>query len=137
MLDEFYTNNKYFGVGTGSAKHWIQSPSNIYRDSFTLTHNDFLLLLCESGIIGISIFVFSLLSILGKCIHYSRCENIKVKYQSYACLGMTMATICHLYLENCMNSFGFCILYLYYAMFSRQVVLYKKEKYLCSNIMYK
>lgn len=121
LLDEIYAKNKMMGAGTGSVKQFIQSSSNTYQGSFMLTHNDFLLMLCENGILGLSIFIVSLMDIIKKSVHYSRHGDRRVRFQSYACLGMTMATICHLFFENCVNTFGFCILYIYYGMFCRQV----------------
>ena len=127
VLDEIYSKNKFIGIGTGSLKHWIQSPSNTYNHSFQLTHNDLLLMLCEGGLVGVSIFALSVLAMLRKCIHYSESANKKVRVQSYACLGMTVATVCHMFFENCVNTFGFCMLYVYFAMFCKQVTIYKRE----------
>lgn len=125
LIDNVYKNNEIMGAGTGAVKDYIQSPRNPDRDSFLLVHNDFLLLLCENGIIGIVLFTQFFITILFRIIKYSKSKVPIVKNMSYGMLVMLVTIICHLYFENCLNTFNFCIFFAFYALFNRVIKLHK------------
>lgn len=56
LMNRFYNNNPIAGCGLGTVKHFMSSSDNIHREYFMLVHNDYLQLLCETGIIGISLY---------------------------------------------------------------------------------
>jgi O-antigen ligase len=127
LIDNVYKNNEIMGAGTGAVKDYIQSPRNPDRDSFLLVHNDFLLLLCENGLIGIALFSLFLITIIFRIIKHSKSKVPIVKNMSYGMLVMLVTIICHLYFENCLNTFNFCVFFAFYALFIRVIKLHKRN----------
>lgn len=128
LLEEVYEDNQIMGAGTGSVKAFIQSPKNENQRYFSLVHNDFLVILCENGLIGLSLFVAFLLRIMFRCIKYANSNNKDVKFMSLGCLSMLVATSCHMFFENCVNSLGLSMLFMFYALLNRLILLNSKCK---------
>lgn len=123
LLDEVYEDNQIMGAGTGSVKAFIQSPKNENQRYFSLVHNDFLVILCENGLIGLSLFIAFLLRIMFRCFKYANSNNRDIKYMSFGCFSMLIATSCHMFFENCVNSLGLSMLFMFYALLNRLVSL--------------
>lgn len=123
LLEEVYEDNQIMGAGTGSVKAFIQSPKNENQRYFSLVHNDFLVILCENGLIGLSLFIAFLLRIMFRCFKYANSNNRDIKYMSFGCFSMLIATSCHMFFENCVNSLGLSMLFMFYALLNRLVSL--------------
>lgn len=121
MYDRFHRTAPILGVGQGTVKAYLQSDQNEFRDAFSLMHNDWLLLLCELGIIGTSFLLLFFLSMIWKCIKYSSFQYPKdMRLIAVTCAASVFSTMTHMFFENCMNSFvlstclAFCAIFNYY-----------------------
>lgn len=128
MLDEFYLRHPFVGAGTGAVKSFVQSDKNLFKDAFCLIHNDWLLVLCETGIVGVLLLLLFFISIFRKCKKYSSREYPKeLRIISATCAGTMVSTVMHMFLENCMNSFVFSTFFVFYAIFNFYIRLYRQS----------
>ncbi|SEE52446.1 O-antigen ligase [Prevotella sp. lc2012] len=132
MIDKYYEKAPYIGAGQGSVKAFLQSDQNEFKRAFPLMHNDWLLLLCEIGIIGTSFLLIFFGGIIRKCIRYSSKRYPKdLRLMAVACAASVFSTMTHMFFENCMNSFTlstclvFCAIFNYYI---RSYQSFKQEK---------
>ena len=104
----------------------INSNKNEYKDTFALMHNDWLLVLCEMGLIGFSLLLLFILNILRKCIKYSASKYpMNLRLMSAACAGSVVSTMIHMFFENCLNSFVFSISFVFYALLNLIIRKYR------------
>ena len=88
--------------------------------------NDWILILCEQGLIGVSILILFMIGVLRKCIEYSSKRYPKdLRLISAACAGSFASTITHMFFENCMNTFVFSTSFVFYALLNFYVRRYK------------
>ena len=128
--NKFYGKSPYWGVGQGTVKAYIQSNKNEYKDTFSLMHNDWLLILCEQGMIGVSLMLIFFVGIFRKCIKYSSKRYPKdLRLLSSACAGSYASTMIHMFFENCMNTLVFSTSFMFYALLN----IYVRRFYLYSN----
>ncbi|WP_455587182.1 O-antigen ligase family protein [Bacteroides sp.] len=74
----FYNNNKMTGSGTGSVQNYMYS--NIVFGGLKMPHNDYLQMKCDNGIIGITLYILTIFSIIIHCfIEYNKKNNTAVK----------------------------------------------------------
>ena len=132
VLDKYYEKSPYFGAGLGTVKSFLQSNKNDYREAFSLMHNDWLLVLCELGIVGVSLLLSFFIIVLRKCVKYSsRVYPIDLRFVSAACAGSAVSTMIHMFFENCTNSFIFSTFFVYYAILNYYITQYKRKRKLC------
>lgn len=129
VLDKFYKQSPVFGSGLGTVKAYLQSNQNEYRRTFSLMHNDWLLVLCEHGIVGVLCLLLFMISMLRRCIIFSaRRYPRDLRLISAACAGSVVSTMIHMFFENCMNSFIFSTTFVFYGIFQACVREYAKTK---------
>ena len=122
LLKNIYTESPCVGQGTGAVKSFIQSKKNVYKDSFLLVHNDWLLVLCEMGLVGVSLLLIFFIGVFRRCIKYSSSKYPKrMRLISATCAGSVICTMIHMFFENCMNSFIFPIFFIIYAIFDSSI----------------
>lgn len=124
VLEKYHKKAPVLGVGMGTVKAFLQSDQNSYKHVFSLMHNDWLLVLCEQGIIGVLLLLLFMLSILRKCIKYSSRRYPKeLRLMSASCAGSVVSTMIHMFFENCMNSLIFSTTFVFYAI----LIIYIRE----------
>lgn len=122
MVENFFQKKPLFGAGQGTVKAYLQSDKNDYRREFSLMHNDWLLLLCEIGIVGTSFILLFFLDIIRKCIKYSSVRYPReLRLISVACAASVFSTMLHMFLENCMNSFVLSTCLVFCAIFNYNI----------------
>ena len=121
MYDMFYKQSPVLGVGQGTVKAYLQSDRNEFKKAFPLMHNDWLLLLCELGILGTSFLLLFFLRMIWKCVKYSSLHYPHdLRLMAVVCASSIFSTMTHMLFENCMNSFtlstclAFCAIFNYY-----------------------
>ena len=93
---------------------------------FSLMHNDWLLVLCETGIVGTSFLLLFFLGIIKKCIIYSSKKYPKdLRLIAAACSSSIISTMVHMFFENCMNSFVISTSFVFFAIFNFYVREYE------------
>ena len=117
IYNHFFLENKWVGAGLGTVKGWLLSPEN-YTGSFELLHNDWLHLLCETGLIGMSFLMFFYIGLFKKtikCFYSKRSYDTRLLALSLACV--TVGTMVHMFFENSLGGFGYSIPFLYSCFF--------------------
>lgn len=128
LYDKFVEKNPYFGAGVGSVKSFVQSNKNEYKSSFFMVHNDWLLILCEMGIVGVLLLLLFFIYALAKCVKYSsRSYPIVLRLVSSITAGNLACTMLHMFFENCTNSFVFPISFVFYAVLVNYVKIYERR----------
>ena len=126
--NEFYLESPVFGAGTGSVKSFMQSEDNPFIKDFQLMHNDWLLMICETGLVGVLLLLLFFITILRQCIRYSSSNYPRdLRLMSAACAGSVAGTMTHMFFENCMNSFVFSTTFVFYAIFNFYVSHYAHD----------
>ena len=128
VIDKFYINHESIGCGLGTLKGYMVSPKNENRVAFTLLHNDWLHLLCETGKIGVCLLAGFFILFLFKAFKYSSSkypENIRII--SACCAGVIISTCIHMYFENCINSIIFFMPFVFLRIFQVCLDDYKKN----------
>ena len=103
--ENYYEPNPITGCGIGTLKNYMDSSRNPLRKAFTLLHNDWLHILCETGLIGTILLVLFFFSLLRKSYKYSS-HKYPDDLRLIACCtaGVITTVIIHMYFENCVNS---------------------------------
>lgn len=119
MWEKYYEKSPFWGAGQGTVKAYLQSDKNEYEDTFSLMHNDWLLILCEQGITGVVLLIFFMIGIIKRCIEYSAKKYPKdLRLISAVCAGSIVSTMIHMFFENCMNTFIVSTSFVFYAIFN-------------------
>lgn len=129
VIDKFYEGNELFGCGSGTMKGFLTSSKNSFSDVFLLIHNDWLHLLCETGIIGVFLLATSFMAMLIQSYKYSnRKYNMSIRLLA-CCVGGTITSTCiHMYFENCINSIVFSMPFIMYAILCKEIVILSYRK---------
>ena len=110
-MNAFY-ENPIFGVGVGKFAS--------YTGEVTAVHNTYLQVLCEQGIVGITLYVFPLLIGVFSTIYTIKTTNIEspgMKYYKFS-LFIQMTYILYAFTENVnINMFGYVIYYIAFATY--------------------
>ncbi len=88
-LKRFYEPHKLTGSGVGVASEWLKVRS-VQHKGAALLHNDYVLIMCETGLIGLSLFILFSVIVLVTCI-YSIFVNNKHFWVSIMA-GLTIAS---------------------------------------------
>lgn len=108
LLEKFYVGNELIGSGTGNVKSWLVSSDNWYREHFMRVHNDWLQILCESGLIGVSLLSLMFINMYRKTYITYHSSNVPFTRMISIVMAMSITvTIIHLFFENCMGVVGF------------------------------
>jgi len=128
LFEEFYSIHPYIGSGVGSVKSFVQSDQNVYKESFYLVHNDWLLLLCETGLVGVLLLLLFFIRVFIKCKKYSSKKYpFETRLMAASCAGVLTCTMMHMFFENCMNSFVFPTLFVFFAILNSYIRQYRNQ----------
>ena len=126
VWDKYFQKSPYLGAGQGSVKAYLQSDKNEYKMTFSLMHNDWLLILCEQGMIGVLLLLVFFGGLLRRCIKYSAKRYPRdLRLMSAACAGSVVSTMNHMFFENCMNTFIVSTSFVFYALLNVYIRRYK------------
>ena len=126
VWDKYFQESPYLGAGQGSVKAYLQSDKNEYKMTFSLMHNDWLLILCEQGMIGVLLLLVFFGGLLRRCIKYSAKRYPRdLRLMSAACAGSVVSTMNHMFFENCMNTFIVSTSFVFYALLNVYIRRYK------------
>lgn len=121
-LYKFYIDNKVTGCGLGTLKGFMTSSDNEFQSHFLLLHNDWLHLLCETGIIGIFLLGGFFINIFILSFKYSKKDNsIETRILSCCCAGTAASTITHMYFENSLNTMTYTMAFVFYSLLVCQI----------------
>ena len=121
VFNTFYVGHEWFGSGLGTVKDWLLSPKNT-TGSFDLLHNDWLHLLCETGLIGIILLILFYINIFKntfKIYHSSMSKDTQLIALAFACVSV--ATMVHMFFENSLGGFGYSIPFIYACLYSKSL----------------
>lgn len=125
----FYEEHELIGSGTGRVQKYMYTEATGFRKGGQI-HNDFLVLMCDNGLIGLSLY---LLSALGAFIH---CVYIYHKQSSSAVLRMCaivagsslLGVVVTMYSDNTL-SYSMATLSYPWGLYGMTLGLKKKEDY--------
>lgn len=121
MYELYFVPNKFEGCGLGTAKGFMVSDKNPFRQHFILMHNDWLHILCETGIIGVFLLLIFFFYILYLSFKYTS-KKYKIDIRVIACCcGCSIFTASiHMFFANCINSIGLSVPFIFYAILLRR-----------------
>lgn len=126
--ENYYEPNPIIGCGIGTLKNYMDSPQNPLRTSFTLLHNDWLHILCETGLVGIILLVLFFCSVFGKAYKYSLYKYPNdLRLISCCAAGVFTTTIIHMYFENSVNSIIFFMPGIFAAILDVSIKEYRNK----------
>ena len=82
----FYKDHELIGSGTGRVQKYMYTEATGFRRGGQI-HNDFLVLMCDNGLVGLSLYLLSVISAFVHCIYIYH----KKHYPSYIKLGSLVA----------------------------------------------
>lgn len=105
----FYENNKLIGSGTGRVQKYFYTEIIGFGRGGQL-HNDFLLMLCDNGLIGFVLYILSYLGVLLHCTWiYKQTNNRELKALSLTAGASLCGVLITLYSDNSV-SYSMCTL---------------------------
>jgi O-antigen ligase len=105
VTQKFYINKEYLGSGLGTMKKFLISEDNKNRRFFLILHNDYLHLLCETGLIGLFLWVVFYLSIFISLLKsILKNKNVLLRYSSLMNLGAFLSLGLIMYYANVVSS---------------------------------
>lgn len=120
VYDKFYMTSPIIGIGLGNLKHYLASKENPLQESFTLLHNDWLLLLCETGIVGVILLTVFFLNVL-RVVHlytWIKKGNTEIHYSAIMAISCLFANAFHMYYVNALsNPLWFCNSFIFIGIF--------------------
>lgn len=109
LVTPFYENNKLTGAGTGRVQTFFYTEIIGFGRGGQL-HNDFLLMLCDNGLIGFSLYILSYLGALFHCMNiYRKTRNPYTKTLSLTAGAALCGVLVTMYSDNSV-SYSMCTL---------------------------
>ena len=101
-LNNYYKGSEWKGSGLGVLQEFLYSDQNPW--TITAVHNDYVQILCDTGLIGLSLYILALLSIIThSLVVYFRARSQLVKMASFIA-GVGLASMLStLYTDNVVN----------------------------------
>lgn len=132
VIDNFYKGNVWIGEGPGTLKGWMMDPSkNEHIEHFQRAHNDWLQILYESGLIGVSFLLFMFCGLFRYCYKYYTNFRLSesLRLISLACAMVSITTIVHMFFENCLGDAGYAMPAFFSALLFRHIELERNRTY--------
>lgn len=127
MVMPFYEDNKLIGAGTGRVQKFFYTEIVGFGRGGQL-HSDFLLMLCDNGLIGFFLYVLSYLGALFHCTTiYRRTNDRYTKALSITAGAALCGVLVTLYSDNSV-SYSMCTLSYPWGLYGMVLGLYKREK---------
>lgn len=78
LQEHFFYDKKIAGSGTGCVQNYMYS--NVVYGGLKMPHNDYVQIMCDNGIIGLVIYLFTIISIAIHCfIEYNKKNKVEIK----------------------------------------------------------
>lgn len=125
-VTHFYEDNKVIGAGTGRVQKFFYTEIIGFGRGGQL-HNDFLLMLCDNGLIGLLLYLLSYLGVLFHCTWiYRRTNNSDLKALSLTAGAALCGVLITLYSDNSV-SYSMCTLSYPWGLYGMVLGLKKVE----------
>lgn len=127
VYDMFFVGHEIKGSGLGSMKRYMTSDDNEYKDAFMILHNDYLHLACETGAVGVTLWLFFYLAIVLKVRNgIRRIQKTIVVYSGLSALCGFVAIAFVMFFANVVSSpFLFVQPFILFGFFLKIVKLHK------------
>lgn len=123
----FFDPHKLTGSGTGRIQTYFYTEATGWQRGGQL-HNDFLVLLCDNGIIGLSLFAFAYLAIMCHClIIHKRTDNKWIKLCSLTAGSALIGVMITMYSDNTI-SYSMCTLGYPWGLYGMALGMYRREQ---------
>lgn len=126
LMDKFYHNgHETIGSGTGSVQNYMYN--NFIYGGLKVPHSDFVQMLCDNGIIGIALYISTLLmTVIHSFVIFTRTRNTALKICAITA-GSAMAGIMFtLYSDNVVN-YSMATLSMPFGFYGMMLGLQEKE----------
>ena len=126
LMDKFYHNgHETIGSGTGSVQNYMYN--NFIYGGLKVPHSDFVQMLCDNGIIGIALYILTLLmTVIHSFVIFTRTRNTALKICAITA-GSAMAGILFtLYSDNVVN-YSMATLSMPFGFYGMMLGLQEKE----------
>lgn len=126
LMDKFYHNgHETIGSGTGSVQNYMYN--NFIYGGLKVPHSDFVQMLCDNGIIGIALYISTLLmTVIHSFVIFTRTRNTALKICAITA-GSAMAGILFtLYSDNVVN-YSMATLSMPFGFYGMMLGLQEKE----------
>lgn len=124
----FYEPHKAIGSGTGRVQTYFYTEAIGWQRGGQL-HNDFLVMMCDNGLIGIGLFLLAYLAIMFHCLFiYSKSKSQVVKVCALTAGSSLIGILVTMYSDNTV-SYSMATLGYPWGFYGMALGLYKQEKY--------
>ncbi|HIY48214.1 MAG TPA: O-antigen ligase family protein [Candidatus Barnesiella excrementavium] len=98
----FYKGNELMGSGTGSVQNYMYS--NFVFGGLKVPHNDYVQMLCDSGVIGLALYLLIIITTISHCfIVYHRYSDIAIKVCAIVAGSSLTGVAFSMYSDNVVN----------------------------------
>lgn len=123
----FFTGHELVGSGTGRVQTFFYTEVIGWQRGGQL-HNDFLVLLCDNGMIGLLLFVIAYIAIMFHCLYiYHKSREKWVRLCALTAGSALIGILVTMYSDNTI-SYSMCTLGYPWGFYGMALGLYKKER---------
>lgn len=103
LTDRFYVDNEIMGSGTGTIQGYMYT--NHVFGGLKAAHNDYVVICCDNGIVGVVLYLLAFVSIIISCfVEFNKRQNSDaVKYCAVISANSLAAIMVSMYTENTVN----------------------------------
>jgi len=125
-MDNFYKKNKIFGTGVGNLQMVFYSGKHPFNP-LRVVHNDFVQILCDTGLIGLILFLLTGLSLIihSFIIYNDKRNNEMIKLCAIVAGSSLVGILITSYTDNSVN-YSFATYFYPYAFFGMALSLVQK-----------
>lgn len=136
IINKFYQGNEVMGCGLGTMKAFLVSDKNPDKKAFQILHNDYLHLLCESGIISIILWAIFVLTIFRSVIQsFIKKEILWIKLSGIIALCSFSSILFIMFFANVISTpFLFIIPFTFIGFYMKLKKIYGKNMSNSTNI---
>lgn len=128
----FYEPHKLTGSGTGRVQTYFYTEAIGWQRGGQL-HNDFLVLMCDNGLIGLSLFSLVYIAVLIHCIHlYKKHEDSMIKLCTITAGASLFGVMVTMYSDNTV-SYSMATLSYPWGLYGMALGLIKNKQYVQSK----
>lgn len=127
LMDKFYYNGKEtIGSGTGSVQNYMYN--NFIFGGLKVPHSDFVQMLCDNGIIGLTLYVLTmLLAVIHSFIVFTRTRDTALRICSITAGSAMAGVLFTLYSDNVVN-YSMATLSMPFGFYGMMLGIQEKER---------
>lgn len=124
----FYKDHELIGSGTGRVQKYMYTETTGFRRGGQI-HNDFLVLMCDNGLIGLSLYLLSVISAFIHCIYvyHKRSYSPHVKFAAIVAGASLLGVVITMYSDNTL-SYSMATLSYPWGLYGMTLGLLKSQK---------